>query len=81
MWICFGGISIPILLMAIPVLFIFGARTAHTEGLRAGVMLPLLGFSLLIIPSVIGLACLVIYHVFKYRLEKEDDFSFEAGTA
>ena len=68
LWISFLGIAIP------SIAFIWALYTMRLSGefnSRLSDTMLLIGPFLLI--AGLGLVCLVIYYIFKYRLEKEED--------
>ena len=78
LWIVFSAITITILLvgaMSIPLAMLVNQLTnfwslfANQSGM---VLLSLIAIVIVKI-AVIGIICLVIYSIFKYRLEKDDD--------
>jgi hypothetical protein len=72
--ICFIGISISIFLLASLPAFLIDARTAQSvEGTPIEVLMTVFVVGLLIMIGVTGVVCLVIYYIFKYRLEKDDE--------
>jgi len=68
LWISFVGIAIP------SIIFLFGIYSIRDLGDMnnrfSGIVL-LIGPYLFI--ASLGVVCVVIYYIFKYRLEKEDD--------
>ncbi|MGD0611266.1 MAG: hypothetical protein ABSB41_07085 [Anaerolineales bacterium] len=77
LWVVFGGVTLTVVLVGI--LSIPLATLIKTPGLSipAGLntgMLLLTWFILMLIKvAVSGTICLVIYHIFKYRLDKDED--------
>jgi heme/copper-type cytochrome/quinol oxidase subunit 2 len=73
---CFAGISIPLTVMGAFVYFILINRIHYgqlgrDQGLSALVYLPWIG--MVVVAFVVGVICLVVYYVFKYRLERDDE--------
>lgn len=68
LWISFVGIAIP------SIIFLFGIYSIRDLGEDTN---RFSGIALLIGPYLfiagLGVVCVVIYNIFKYRLEKEDD--------
>ena len=72
--LCFVGISISIVLLAsLPMFLVSDSAFQGAEGAPVGALMTTLVVGLLVSVGVIGVVCLVIYYVFKYRLEKEDE--------
>jgi len=78
LWIIFSAISITILLvgsLSVPAALLIN-KTGSISSLFANqtglILLSLLAIALVKI-GVSGIICLVIYYIFKYRVEKDDD--------
>jgi len=78
LWIVFSAITITILLvssLSVPAALLIN-KTSRFASLFANetgmILLSLLALALVKI-GVTGIICLVIYYIFKYRLEKDDD--------
>ena len=78
LWIVFSAITITILLvgsLSLPAALLIN-KTSSFASLFAGetgmILLSLLALALVKV-GVTGIICLVIYAIFKYRLEKDDD--------
>jgi hypothetical protein len=78
LWIVFAAITVTILLvgsLSVPAALLINKTSSFstlTNG-ETGMLLLSLAAVLLVKVAVIGIICLVIYAIFKYRLEKEDD--------
>jgi hypothetical protein len=78
LWIVFAAIMVTILLvgsLSVPAALLINKTSSFsslTNG-ETGMVLLSLAAVLLVKVAVIGIICLVIYAIFKYRLEKEDD--------
>ena len=78
LWIVFTAITVTILLigsLSVPAALLINKTSSFsslTNG-ETGMLLLSLAAVLLVKVAVIGIICLVIYAIFKYRLEKEDD--------
>jgi hypothetical protein len=78
LWIVFSAIAITILLvgsLTLPAAMLINKTTSISTlfGTETGmILLSLLAVALVKI-GVTGIICLVIYYIFKYRLEKDDD--------
>jgi hypothetical protein len=68
LWILFLGIAIPSIAF---IWALYPLRLAGDFGSRSSEIMLLIGPFLMI--AGLGVVCLVIYNIFKYRLEKEDD--------
>ena len=78
LWIIFSAIAITILLvstLSLPVALLINKTTsiASLFANETGMILLSLLAVILIKIAVIGIICLVIYYIFKYRLDKDDD--------
>jgi hypothetical protein len=78
LWIVFSAITITILLvssLSLPAAFLINKTTSISTLFvnETGMILLSLLAVILIKIAVIGIICLVIYFIFKYRLEKDDD--------
>jgi hypothetical protein len=78
LWIVFSAITITILLvgsLSVPAALLIN-KSSSFSGLFAGetgmILLSLLAVALVKI-GVSGIICFVIYRIFRYRLEKDDD--------
>jgi len=77
LWICFAGFSAPIILFTIPFFVLVEMGGLMDDGIAPG--LPAWPFFIMAQVLTIGLIggiCLVIYHIFKYRIDKRDDDLF-----
>jgi heme/copper-type cytochrome/quinol oxidase subunit 2 len=78
LWIVFTVITVTILLvgsLSVPAALLIN-KTSSISSLangETGMLLLSLAAVLLVKVAVIGIICVVIYAIFKYRLEKEDD--------
>ncbi len=78
LWIVFSAITITILLVSsltLPAALLINKTTSFLTlfGNETGIILLSLLAVILVKIAVIGIICLVIYFIFKYRLEKDDD--------
>jgi hypothetical protein len=78
LWIVFAAITITILLVSsltLPAALLINKTTSFSTlfGNETGLILLSLLAVILVKIAVIGIICLVIYFIFKYRLEKDDD--------
>jgi hypothetical protein len=78
LWIVFGGISIPLALLWVPFFVLVENLDALGISPPSGFSSPMLlyitvGFQFVLI-VITGAICLLIYNIYKYRLEKDDDF-------
>jgi hypothetical protein len=77
LWIVFGAISIPLALLSVPLMFLVGnmeaMEIALPPGLSSDMLFFLTGGFLFVLIGITGAICLLIYNIFKYRLEKEED--------
>ena len=72
--VCFIGITLSIILLAsLPMFLIDNPVSQSIEGTPLDVLMTVLVVGLLVLIGVIGVVCLVIYYIFKYRLEKDDE--------
>lgn len=72
--VCFIGITLSIILLAsLPMFLIDNSVSQSVEGTPVDVLLTVLVVGLLVLIGVIGVVCLVIYYIFKYRLEKDNE--------
>ena len=72
--VCFTGITLSIILLASLPMFLIDARASQSiAGTPIETLITILVVGLLILIGVAGVVCLVIYYIFKYRLEKEDE--------
>ena len=68
LWISFIGIAIPSIIFLLP---IYSMRDLGSFGDRFSGAVLLIGPLFLI--AGLGVVCVVIYNIFKYRLEKDDE--------
>ena len=78
LWIVFTAISVTILLvssLSVPAAFLINKTSNFSILLNGETRLILLSLVAIILVkiAVTGIICLVIYSIFKYRLEKDDD--------
>ena len=78
LWIVFAAITITLLLVSsltLPAALLINKTTSFSTlfGNETGMILLSLLAVILVKIAVIGIICLVIYFIFKYRLEKDDD--------
>lgn len=78
LWIVFSAITITILLVAslsVPAALLINKTNSFLTlfNNETGMLLLSLAAIVLVKIGVSGVICLVIYHIFKYRLEKDDD--------
>jgi uncharacterized membrane protein len=78
LWIIFSAIAVTILLvssLSLPAALLINKTTSIGSlfGNETGMILLSLLAVILIKIAVIGIICLVIYYIFKYRLDKDDD--------
>jgi hypothetical protein len=77
LWIVFGAVSIPLALLWVPLLILMGnleaVGIAPPPGISSGLLLYLTGGFLFVLIGITGAICLLIYNIFKYRLEKDED--------
>jgi heme/copper-type cytochrome/quinol oxidase subunit 2 len=78
LWIVFSAITITILLVSsltLPAALLINKTTSFSTlfGNETSMILLSLLAVILVKIAVIGIICLVIYFIFKYRLEKDDD--------
>lgn len=76
LWFCFAGISIPLIVIGAIVYFILiniinTGQSVLNQDFVTLVYLPWIG--MVVIAFVVGVICLVIYNVIKYRLERDDE--------
>jgi hypothetical protein len=78
LWIVFSAIAVTILLvgsLSVPVALLIN-KTNNFSSLvsgETGMLLLSLATLALVKITVTGIICMVIYYIFKYRLEKDDD--------
>jgi len=77
LWICFAGIAIPLSLLLVPLWALIAnlgqLGISGPPGVPDGLFLSMsVGFLLTVI-GLVGVICAAIYHIFKYRLEKDDE--------
>jgi hypothetical protein len=78
LWVCFAGITILVILLGVTGLAAFrvlasSIDTYPYDGSLVRMTMPALVITLLIMIGGVGTVCLVIYQIFKYRLEKDDE--------
>jgi hypothetical protein len=78
LWIVFSAITITILLVSsltLPAALLLNKTTSFSTlfGNETGMILLSLLAVIIVKIAVFGIICLVIYFIFKYRLEKDDD--------
>src|SRR5208337_1326870 len=77
LWVVFGGVTLTIILvgsLSIPVAnFLKTPGLAIPAGLNTGALLLAWLILMLIKVAVTGTICLVIYYIFKYRIDKDED--------
>jgi hypothetical protein len=77
LWLCFAGVSIPIIVLISAVLLIFGVQNSAwiapgPDGTPMS-MIPFMILSPFLMIGFVGFVMLVIYAIFKYRIEKDDE--------
>jgi Sec-independent protein secretion pathway component TatC len=78
LWIVFTAIAVTILLvssLSVPVALLIN-KTSNFSSLmtgETGMILLSLAAVIFVKIAISGIICLVIYYIFKYRLEKDDD--------
>lgn len=77
LWIIFGGISASTILMMIPAILLVNSPTVRyvpgPDSVTPVDMLPFLIASPFLLIGFLAVVCVVIYQIFKYRLEKDED--------
>ena len=78
LWVCFAGISILVTLLGVGALGAFSilANTIEASAEEAALVTmtyPALIITILILIGGVGVVCLIIYQIFKYRLEKDEE--------
>lgn len=78
LWIVFSAIAITIILvgsLTLPVTLLIKNTSSFSALFADGTETVLLSIAVLMFVkiAVTGIICLVIYYIFKYRLEKDDD--------
>jgi hypothetical protein len=77
LWIVFAGISVPMVLLLIPSVYLIGNTSARyavgPDGSTPFDVLPFLIASPFLLIGFLAVVCIVIYQIFKYRLEKDED--------
>jgi heme/copper-type cytochrome/quinol oxidase subunit 2 len=77
LWICFAGIAIPLSLLLVPLWVLIAnldqMGISGPPGVSDGLFLFMSFGFLLTVIGLVGVICAVIYHIFKYRLEKDDE--------
>lgn len=77
LWLCFAGISIPVVLSFVGLLLAFGLQNSifivpGPDGNPVSI-LPFLFISPFMLFGVIGVMLLVVYHILKYRIDKDEE--------
>jgi hypothetical protein len=77
LWIVFAGVSVPLVLLLIPAAYLVsspGVRyVVGPDGTTPVDMLPFLIAAPFLLIGFLAVVCVVIYQIFKYRLEKDED--------
>lgn len=77
LWIAFGGVSVPLALLLIPLVILMGnlesLGVAPPPGISSGLLLAMAGGFMITLIGLTGVICLVIYNIVKYRLERDDE--------
>ncbi len=77
LWIIFGSISASTILMMIPAILLVNSPTVRyvpgPDGVTTVDMLPFLIASPFLLIGFLAVICVVIYQIFKYRLEKDEE--------
>lgn len=77
LWIIFAGISIPTVTMIIPLFLILGNSSSRyipgPDGVTPVDMFPFLVAGPFLMIGFLAVVLVVIYQIFKYRLEKDED--------
>ena len=72
--VCFIGITLSLILLASLPMFLIDARASQSvAGTPIETLITVLVVGLLILIGVSGVVCLIIYYIFKYRFEKDDE--------
>ncbi|MGB8252812.1 MAG: hypothetical protein WCF08_06325 [Anaerolineaceae bacterium] len=77
LWIIFGGISASTILLLIPAIFLINSPSVRyvpgPDGTTMVDILPFLIASPFLLIGFLAVICVVIYQIFKYRLDKDED--------
>ena len=77
LWISFAGISIPTVLLVVPLVIIFNNSSARyvpgPDGVTLVDMFPILMAMPVLLVAFLAVIMVVIYQIFKYRQEKDED--------
>jgi hypothetical protein len=78
LWIIFGGISASTVLLMVPVFILFVGNPSFrfVPGPDDATLVDVLPFMIatpFLLIGFLAVVCVVIYQIFKYRLEKDDD--------
>ena len=77
LWISFAGISIPTVLLVVPLVIIFNNSSARyvpgPDGVTPVDMFPILMAMPVLLVAFLAVIMVVIYQIFKYRQEKDED--------
>jgi len=72
--ICFIGITLSLILLAsLPMFLVDLSASQNIEGAPLDALLTILVMGPLVLIGVIGVVCVIIYYIFKYRFEKDDE--------
>ena len=77
LWLCFAGASIPIIVLIGAVMLIFGLQSSAwiapgPDGSPMS-MIPFMVLTPVLLIGFVGFVMVVIYFIFKYRIEKDDE--------
>jgi hypothetical protein len=77
LWIVFAGISVPMVLLLIPSIYLINSPSVRyipgSDGTTPFDVLPFLIASPFLLIGFLAVVCIVIYQIFKYRMEKDED--------
>ena len=77
LWIIFAGISIPTVLLVVPLVIIFNNSSARyvpgPDGVTPVDMFPILMVMPVLLVAFLAVIMVVIYQILKYRQEKDED--------
>jgi hypothetical protein len=77
LWIIFAGIAIPCISLLVPLIMLFGNSSARfvpgPDGVTPVDMFPILIAGPFLMIGFLAVVCVVIYLIFKYRLEKDEE--------
>lgn len=78
MWIIFAGISVSLLVLMVPLMIVLGGPESSVWMVPSPTgdlvsMFPFLLLSPLMMIGFVGVVLLVIYYIFKYRLERDEE--------